>query len=94
MSKLRKSPIERLDYLIDWGRVLSADTDTIASVTWVVPAGLVKTSQSNTTTTTTVWLEGGGVDIIYEVDCRILTVGGRTHERALSIAVQDPAIIY
>lgn len=74
-----------LDYSIDWEDWLG--TDTIASVTWTVPTGLTKDSQSNTTTVATVWLSGGTADTLYAVECRIMTAGGRTQDKTVYLRV-------
>lgn len=78
-----KDPGARLDYTVDWEDWL--DSDTIASVTWTVPTGLTKESQSNTTTAATVWLSGGTAGTDYAVVCHIVTVAGRLDDRTLTI---------
>lgn len=81
-----KHPNARLDYAVDWSAWLPSG-DTIASVVWVVPADLTLTSQSNTNTVATAWLEGGVAGETYFVGCQITTTLGRVDERALSIRV-------
>jgi hypothetical protein len=82
-----KDPNAVLDYKIDWTTWLAGDT--ISSSTWIVPSGITKTTESNTTTTTTIWLSGGTADTEYEVVNRIVTAGGRTDDRTLHIFVAD-----
>ena len=82
-----KDPQAVLDYQINWATWLSADT--IATSTWTVPTGLTKASSTNTTTTATVWLSGGTADTSYNIVNTIVTAGGRTEERTLTIAVQN-----
>jgi hypothetical protein len=82
-----KDPNAKLDYMIDWAAWLGADT--IATSTWVTPAGLTATSPSNTTTTATVWLESGTVGSQYLVTNRITTAGGRTNDRSILIQVSE-----
>ena len=48
--------------------------------------GVVST---NTTTTATVWLSGGTADTSYNIVNTIVTAGGRTEERTLTIAVEN-----
>ena len=83
-----KDPDEVLDYTIDWAAAIPSDT--IASSTWVVPAGITQASPSPsyTTTATTIWLSGGTAGTVYDVVNRITTSGGRTLERALQIRVE------
>ena len=46
---------EKYDYSIDMSTIWAGDT--IASVVWTFPTGLTKSSDSNTTTVATVWVE-------------------------------------
>jgi hypothetical protein len=86
-SSFVKDPNAVLDYQVNWSTWLGADT--IQSSSWVVPAGITKTSESNTTTTATVWLSGGTAGQEYLVVNRIVTVGGRTEDRGLRIVVAE-----
>lgn len=80
-----KGPDENLDYDTDWTAELAGDT--IATSTWIVPAGLVAGAESNTTTVTTIWLSGGVVGTSYPVLNEIATSGGRVFERTIFIRV-------
>jgi hypothetical protein len=82
-----KDPDEVLDYQVDWTEKLA--TDTIATSTWIVPAGLTKDSDSNTPTKTTIWLSGGTPGEQYGITNRITTTGGRTIEQWLTIRVES-----
>lgn len=75
---LTKDPNAVLDYSVDWSRWLNGDT--IATGVWMVPAGLTKVTDANTTTKTTAWLSGGTADQSYTVTNRITTTGGRTED--------------
>lgn len=86
-NSFTKDPSAVLDYMIDWLRWLKGDT--IQTSQWTVPAGLALVSQSNTTTTTTVWLSGGTAGQTYTVTNRITTAAGRTDERSLLIRVEE-----
>ncbi|MCJ7440416.1 MAG: hypothetical protein MUO25_02375 [Thermoanaerobaculaceae bacterium] len=87
MECFTKDPNAVLDYSIDWSHYLG--TDTIATATWTVQAGLTKVTESKTTTTATVWLSGGTAGTDYPVICRITTVGGRTDDRTITIRVRE-----
>ena len=76
-----------LDYTTDWSDWL--DTDIIQSSTWIVPAGVTKDSDSNTTTTATIWLSGGTMSSQYSVVNRIVTAGGRTDDRTIIIIITE-----
>lgn len=83
-----KDPQAKLDYEFDWSDWLSdSSSDTISSATVSVPSGIVKESESFTTTTVTVWLSGGTAGEHYDVTCTINTAGGRTNERTMRVPV-------
>jgi hypothetical protein len=82
-----KDPNDVLDYTIDWSKFLGSDT--IATSIWIVPAGITKNSNSNTTTLATVWLSGGTAGETYQVTNRITTAGGRTKDKSFSIYVAE-----
>lgn len=87
-----KDPEEVLDYELDWeARLTDAaqeTTDTISSSSWVVPSGITKNSDSNTDTTTTIWLSGGTLGETYEFLNRIVTAGGRTMDQTVKIKIR------
>ena len=83
-----KDPNAILSYTIDWGTNYLG-SDTIATSTWTVPTGITQTSASNDTTNAVIWLSGGTAGQQYEVTNRIVTAGGLTDERTLTIIVKD-----
>lgn len=101
MSVLRwpaKDPDEVLDYAIDWERRLDGDTISGAASWSIEPSGsLAKdtsapgSGQSETDTTTTIWLKDGTAGQAYDVTCRITTAGGRTMEETARLLVQSSA---
>ena len=82
-----KDPNAVLDYTINWSLYLGSDT--ISTSTFTVEAGLTKNSESNTTTTSTVWLSGGTDGTNYSVACRIVTAAGRTDDRTFRVTVGE-----
>lgn len=80
-----KDPDEVLDYQIDWSTRLGGDT--ISSSEWTVPDGLTEDSATNDTTTATIWLSGGVLGKVYEVQNRIVTAGGRTMDQTVLLAI-------
>ena len=82
-----KDPDAVLDYTIDWETWL--DSDTISTSTWTVPSGITKNTDTNTTTTTTIWLSGGTAGISYDLLDRIVTAAGRTEDRTIAIIVRE-----
>ena len=83
----KKDPQAVLDYQIDWSDWLGSDTIDVS--TWIVPEGLALETDSNTTTTATVWLSGGTARRNYNVTNEIVTAGGRTDDRTITIKVVD-----
>lgn len=82
-----KDPNAILDYQINWATWLG--TDTISSSSWTAPTGITKVSDTSTTTTTTIWLSGGTAGASYEVVNRIVTAGGRTEDRSITIRIEE-----
>lgn len=86
LQAYKHDPQAKLDYSIDWGSLgWLVGGDTLASATWTVPAGLTKVTETNTTTTATVWLSGGTAGEDYDVVCHVVTVAGREDDRTLRI---------
>lgn len=81
-----KDPDEVLDYQLDWSARLAGDT--IATSTWIVPANITKDSDSNTTTTTTIWLSGGTLGDLVEITNRITTAAGRTMDQSVRLKIK------
>ena len=82
-----KDPDEVLDYEVDWSARLG--TDTISSVTWTVPAGLTKEDEAATGDIVSVWLSGGSEGQSYNIGCRVVTSGGRTHDETFVLPVRS-----
>ena len=89
MATYKKDPNAVLDYTFDWGPYLTPLGDTISTATWVLSTGLTKVSQSNTTTTATAFVSGGTLGETATLTCRIVTNGGRTDDRSLSLKIVE-----
>ena len=99
-----KDPNAKLDYSISWSAWL-ASGETISTSTWTATTGITISATpapSNTSTTTTVWLEGGVVNggeelgvsrgvsqRAYRITNRITTSAGRTDDRSIFVAVVE-----
>ena len=87
-----KDPDEVLDYTIDWGGSPEAPgrtfNDQLVTSIFTVPAGLIKQSETHTLTTATVWIAGGTVGTLYEINNRITTVGGRTMDQTVKLQIR------
>jgi len=86
-STFAKDPDATLDYMIDWSDWL--DSDTISTSIWTVPSGITKDSDTNSTTTATIWLSGGTAGQSYKLVNRIVTACGRTDDRTIRIIVRE-----
>ena len=87
MSVFKKDPDAILDYSFDWTLYLTPLSDTIASVTFIGDVGLVLTNPSHTTTTATTFVSGGVVGSNMNLTCRIVTTGGRTDDRSITLKI-------
>lgn len=89
IRKLQKHSSGTLDYRVDWSKWLDPG-DSIASVTWSVPAGLTQPyPASNTTSEATVWLAGGVDGADYEVACAITTAQNRAETHSFLLMVRS-----
>ena len=84
-----KDPDAVLDYAVDWTGWLAGDE--IATSEWLLEEGalLEIATEANTTTKATVWLRGGQKGTTYLATNRIVTVGGRTDDRTITVKVED-----
>ena len=82
-----KDPDAVLDYVVNWEMWLAGDT--IATSTWTAETGITVVSDTETATTTTVWLSGGTAGSDYNVVNRVTTTMGRTDDRTLRIRVRE-----
>jgi hypothetical protein len=81
-----KDPDEVLDYQLDWSGRLGEDQ--ISTSTWTVPTGIVKNSDTNTATVSTVWLSSGTLGTSYDLVNRVITTGGRTMDQTVRIRIK------
>lgn len=77
----------KLDYTADWTAWLG--NDTIASATWIVPAGITKIGESHNTKIHIIKLQGGTFDEIYSVISRIVTDAGLEDDRTMLFKIVE-----
>lgn len=82
-----KDPDAVKDYKFDCS--LWLDSDTIASHSVTVPAGITLDSSANDSTSVTAWLSGGTAGSSYRITCRVVTAGGRTDDVTVTIMVLE-----
>lgn len=87
LKQFTKDPQATLDYTVDWSAWLG--TDTIATSTWVLDAGITQANASLSGAQATVWVSGGVAGHMYSVTNRITTAAGRTDDRSILIRVAD-----
>lgn len=90
MTNYTHDPQSVLDYTIDWSDWLAA-SETISASTWTVPVGITQTTPapSFTTTTATIWITGGTLNLSYSVVNHITTSQGRQQDQTITLAVRD-----
>ena len=90
LPRSQKDPQATLDYVVDWSAWLEpSSNDILVSVNWIVPVGLTKSSQTNDSTTATIWLSGGALNRVYTVTCRVTTLNNRIQDYSFQLFVQD-----
>jgi hypothetical protein len=87
IEAFNKDPSAKIDTGWDWSAWLG--TDTITASSWTVPTGLTSVDESNTTTTTTIWLTGGTHGQDYSLVNQITTAGGRIDQRTIKVQVRE-----
>lgn len=87
IATFQKDPDAVLDYAIDWSRWLG--DDVISSVTWTVPAGIIRQTDVFSSALAVIWLSGGTAGTSYSIVCHITTPAGRQEDRTIKIAVVE-----
>jgi hypothetical protein len=87
MADFEKDPDAVLDYQVDWSTWLNGDT--IGTSTWTVPAGITQNSGTANDATATIWLSGGSSGTTYALINRVVTAGGRTNDRTITVQVRE-----
>ena len=83
---------ETVLYLIDWARELGATADAIRTFTLTVSTGTVTlTEEENLGVAISVLIAGGTDGVTQEIECEIVTVGGQTLYRDLTLLIDDGA---
>jgi hypothetical protein len=90
MSAFIKDAADVKDYILDWSKRLGA-TDTIATSEWEADTGLTIDSDTNTDTTTTIWVSGGTVAEAYKAYNTVVTTEGRSWTVFLTFSIQKVA---
>ena len=85
-----KTPNEIKDYSFDWSKDIEGDTITGGSSTWSISpstATIAQSSVASSGTLTTVWLSGGVIGQVYQVNNFIVTAAGRDLSKTFRLLV-------
>jgi len=82
-----KDPHSTEDYSFGWSAYLN--DDTILTSTFLLPDGLTKISESNTTTGAAIMVSGGSLGRTYRITHRITTAAGRQFDRTIRILITE-----
>jgi hypothetical protein len=91
VSQRLKDKDETRAFTIDWSKALATGDTISGAPAWTLPGGIASAQQSNTTTTSTIWISGGTVGTRYIVKCRITTTLSLSHaeEQAFELTIID-----
>lgn len=92
MSRFAKTKraAEVLDYTFDWStNEWLESSETISTSSWVAATGVTVDSDSNTTTTATIWVSGGTSGQTYKLTNTITTSNSpsRTGQREMFLTI-------
>jgi hypothetical protein len=84
-----KDPAAKLDYMFDWTEFLGADT--IQTSTWTIPSGLTSSGETILVgdLKTKIFLAGGTLGKRYEIQNKIVTVGGREELQTFYLLIEN-----
>ena len=88
LATVEKTPTSQLTYTIDWTPWLIG-SDTVASCTWTVPAGIANLLESNTAYKCSIKLGAATGGQTYDVKNEITTVGGLIDSRTLRFIIAE-----
>lgn len=84
-----KDPDEVLDYTLDWTSRLAAGDTIATSLFTVVSGGCTIQSQTNNTTSATVWLQAGNAGATANIKNRVTTSQGRVMELTVLLPILE-----
>lgn len=89
LAKFVKQPADIQDYDIDFNEYLTANSDTAASHTSTVDAGITKQSSVMADGVVKVWLSGGTSGETYKVTVTVTTTAGRVKQAEIAVKVKE-----
>lgn len=85
----KRDPRSRLPVSIDWSTWLTREGTTIAGSTWTIGTGATISAPTNTTTATSVIVEGGTAGQSYVLRNTITCANGMIDSRSIRVQVED-----
>ena len=85
-------PDEKLDFTIDWSDWLDSGVQITGTPIWAIaPLGPTLSDQTNTTTTTSIFVADATLAVVYLLSCKITTDAGtaQTAERTITIRCEQ-----
>lgn len=85
----KRDPRSRLPVAIDWSAWLTREGTTISNSAWTISTGMTISGPTNTTTATSVIVEGGTAGEAYELRNTITCANGIVDSRSIRVQVED-----
>ncbi len=85
-------PDEKLDFSIDWSDWLDSGVLITGTPTWAIsPTGPTLSDQVDTTTVSTIFVNGATLGVVYLLSCKIVTdaVTAQTAERTITLRCEQ-----
>lgn len=89
MSDFEKDPDETLSLSWDLSDDCGLQSTTVSSATFVVPTGITKASQSNTTLVVVGVFTGGTPGRRYRIVCRVTFANGEVRDYGKTVLVKE-----
>lgn len=87
-EKRYKDPDATVKFTVDWSDFL-ADGETINTSAFTLDSGITSPSNSNDTTTASVYIAGGSVGSRYNVRNRITTSASQTNDYTFTVIIKE-----
>lgn len=92
MSYRLIDPDEKLDFTVDWSDWLDTGVEISGTPVWAIsPTGPTIGDQSNTITSSTIFISAATLGVVYLLSCKIMTDAGvpQTAERTITLRCEQ-----
>ena len=86
-----KADVDEIDFVFDWTAVMAEISDTISTATVTYTGSdtaLTVDTLTIAATSVQFWTRAGTSGVSYLITCKVVTVGGRTIERAMRLTIK------